>query len=146
MGLEKTEGYHSGEHFAAEVIAALEKSRWGVAKPVPLLFYLYLPTEEAARACAEAIKPIGLEVQVDPSAADDGTWLCLSKAKMIPERARLTEIGNLLLSLAKEKNGKLDGWDTDLMVALKKGCFRIILRLVILLALLVALIYWLLKK
>lgn len=146
MALEKTDGYHSGEHFASEVIAALEKSRLGVKKPVSLLFYLYLPTEEAARSSAEAIKPIGLEVQVDPSASDDGTWLCLSKAKMIPERKRLTEIGDLLLSLAKEKNGKLDGWDTDLMVALKKGCLRVVLRLVILLALLIALIYWLLKK
>jgi hypothetical protein len=41
MALEKTEGYTSGEHFASEIIAALEKSRWGIAKPVPLVFYLF---------------------------------------------------------------------------------------------------------
>lgn len=146
MGLEKTEGYRSGEHFASEVVAALEKTPWGVTNPVPLVFYLYLPSEEAARSCVAAIQAVGLEVEVEPSASDDGKWLCLCKAKMAGDKKRLTEIGDVLLSLAQEKGGELDGWETDMSVAMKKGCRRIVIRLVILVVLVIGMIYWLLKR
>ena len=147
MALEKTEGYTSGEHFASEIIAALEKTQWGISKPVPLVFYLYLPTEEAARSCVGAIQGIGLEVKVEPSASGDGKWLCLSNAKIVPETKRLAEIGSVLLSLAKEKDGQLDGWETDLAVTMRRGCLRIGIRIAVLLALGIALlIYWLWKK
>jgi hypothetical protein len=146
MPLEKTESYKSGEHFASEVVAALAKTKWGVTKPVPLVFYLYLPTEEAARSCVGAIQAAGLAVQVEPSAAGDGKWLCLCKAGMIPETKRLTEIGNVLMSLAKEKNGQFDGWETDLAVLMKKGCRRIVFRIVVLFALGLALLIYLLMK
>jgi len=147
MALEKTDGYSSGEQFASEVIAALQKSQWGIAKPVPLVFYLYLPDEEAARSCVEAIQAVGLNVEVGPSANGDGKWLCLCKARLVPETKRLTEIGSVLLSLAKEKNGQFDGWETDLTELAKKGCLRLVVRLAIFLAIIVALlIYWLVKK
>lgn len=147
MALEKTKGYTSSEHFASEVIASLEKTQWGVSKPVPLVFYLYLPTEEAARSCVEVIRSLGLEVEVNPSAADDGKWLCLCKAKFIPEKKRLTEIGDRLISLAKEKDGEFDGWETDISAVMKKGCLRIILRMAVLFAIVIGLlIYWLHKK
>ena len=143
MALEKTEGYTSGEKFASEIIASLEKSKWGISKPVPLVFYLYLPSEEAARSCVEPVKAVGLEVEVRESASNDGQWLCLSKAKIVPEKERLSQIGTVLLSLAKEKDGQLDGWETDVAASMKRGCFRVVILLVIVISLFV---YWLIKK
>lgn len=146
MGLEKTGGYTSGEHFTSEIVTSLEKSQWGVRKPVPLLFYLYLPNQEAANSCVAPIKAVGLEVTVEESAGGDGKWLCLGKAKLVPDEARLTEIGTVLFELAKEKGGELDGWETDVVAAAKKGCLRIVVRLLIVFVVILAVTWWLIKR
>ncbi len=142
MALEETEGYTSGEQFASEIEASLKKSTWNISNPIPLVFYLYLPNEEAARSCVESLQAIGLQVDVEPSATGDGQWLCLSKARMVPETKRLTEIGTVLLSLAKEKGGNLDGWETDLGASMQKGCRRIVIRIAILVAVIIGVLIY----
>ncbi|NJK92375.1 MAG: tetratricopeptide repeat protein [Blastochloris sp.] len=114
MGLvEKKAPYESGEAFAQEVLNLLAQNKISCSKPVSFNFFLYLPNQDLAESCAIQIRSnLGLEVDVDKSAAEDGNMLCWVEGTFIPDPSRLTDIGNLLIQLAQENGGLFDGWDT----------------------------------
>lgn len=109
--MERDTPYESGEAFADEILEHLKSKERSLDEEQPLGFYLYLPTEEEARKCADEINPMGLDTEVEESEEEDGTWLCRSSAKMLPNRDRLIEIANKLLELETRFHGELDGWE-----------------------------------
>jgi hypothetical protein len=113
MGLEKTEGYTTGSHFAKEVLGGLRKAGINLTEATALSFYLYLPTRKAARACEPLLVQEGLTVEIEKSAADDGQWLCLCHRTFVPTQKALKQIGDRMLSLAEMHAGRFDGWETN---------------------------------
>ena len=97
-----------------EILAQLGAHGSDTSKPHGFDFYLYLPTEAAARQAAQRLTKIDYRVEVLPSAK--GTdWLCLAKTTLTPDTAPLAEIGTLFTKLAQEFHGDFDGWESDVI-------------------------------
>lgn len=109
--IEQTEGYTNGVHFAKEVIGALQRQGVDDKRELTFSLYLYLPSQEAADACATVIRSIGYACVVEESAIDDGSWLCFVTARLTPTQEKLEEIGALFLDLAASYSGNFDGWE-----------------------------------
>jgi hypothetical protein len=94
-----------------QVLKELREVESDVSKPHKFDFYLYVPTEEAARAAKK--KLVGdFDVQIQEAALGPG-WLCLSRATLIPESAPLEKIGIRFKELAVEFAGEFDGWEAE---------------------------------
>ena len=64
MNLSESPDYFSGEQFADEVMNALRESEVDMTESQPFNFYLYVGTENDAKACAEEVNLIGLETKI----------------------------------------------------------------------------------
>jgi hypothetical protein len=113
MAIEKSQGYASGDAFASEVRATLKRSGIDLKAEAALVFYLYVPSNAAAKACAAQLRTAEVESEIEKAASGALKWLCLGKRKLIPEKKALTQIGALLVELAHAHKGQFDGWEME---------------------------------
>ena len=111
--LEKTTGYRDGKTLAREMAKTLKGTLYDVSRPLPFSFYLYVPDKQRANKCARVLKSDGCETEVEKSAVDDGTWLCLCDAKLTISDGAVVKLGDRLVALAKEHEGEFDGWEVN---------------------------------
>ena len=98
------------DHDAA-LIEQLRASDADLSKPHVIDFYLYLPTEDAARAVLERAQRDGYRGDVSISADGNG-WLCLLHKDLVPAHATMTQERRRLTKLAVDAGGEYDGWGT----------------------------------
>lgn len=91
------------------VIESLEEAGSDLSKEHVPEFFLYLPSEPAARQAAERLRAEGFLVTVEP-AADGVNWLCLASKSMRLERSALLELRRELQSIVAPLGGQYDGW------------------------------------
>lgn len=93
----------------AAVIAQLVAVGADLAKPRPVDFFLYFPTEAAARQAGDRVAGEAREVTVQP-AASGPMWLVQVVETMVVElkamHARTDEFGRT----SRELGGEYDGW------------------------------------
>src|SRR6185436_19394944 len=102
------------QDFKAEVLAQLRREGSDTSKPHRFNFYLYLPTEAAARQAGQRLAKSDYLVEIR-QAATDTNWLCLAKRTLTPDTAPLAGIGTLFRKLAEEFQGDFDGWESDVI-------------------------------
>ncbi|OGP72776.1 MAG: hypothetical protein A2V86_08715 [Deltaproteobacteria bacterium RBG_16_49_23] len=100
------------ETFRTKVLQQLRESGLDVKRPHEFEFYLYLPTELAAKQAAVKLNEREFTTQVQPAAKGDD-WLCLATITIVPEDSSLSEIGDLFEQVAKELDGEFDGWEAS---------------------------------
>ncbi len=93
------------------VLRQLEAQGADLTKPTHVLFYIYVPTREAAERMAREGADAVLSAEIRPSAAGDGTWLCLLQGTMVPERDRIGRYRATFERLAEREGGEYDGWE-----------------------------------
>ena len=98
------------DHDAA-LIEHLRESNADLSKPHEIDFYLYLPTEDVAKAVLARAQADGYRGDVSLSADGHG-WLCLLHKDLVPIHATMTEQRRVLTKLAAEAGGDYDGWGT----------------------------------
>jgi regulator of ribonuclease activity B len=101
-----------GADLGAEVLAQLKKTGSDVSKRHAFEFYFYLPDEDRANALARELQDRGLATRVSRG-PDDPNWLCLATMTMVPETAKLEELGRLFEALAQKHRAEFDGWEAD---------------------------------
>ena len=93
----------------AEVIAQLLAVGADLSRPRPVDFFLYFPTEAAARQAGDRVAGEAREVTVEP-AASGPMWLVQVVETMVVDldamHARTGEFG----SVSRELGGEYDGW------------------------------------
>jgi regulator of RNase E activity RraB len=102
------------QSFRAEVLEQLRESGSDITQLHGFEFYLYLPSESAARAAAVNVRERHFSAEVVPS-ADGSTWLCLTTMRIVPEVAPLDEIGKMFEQLASALQGEFDGWESEVI-------------------------------
>ena len=94
------------------VINQLRAAGSDLSKPHPLEFYVYVPTEEAARRVEGVLLREGFHVEVKTAALGPG-WLALASKTLVPTTTALAEIRQLLSKLATDEGGEYDGWEAQ---------------------------------
>jgi regulator of ribonuclease activity B len=94
-----------------QVLDQLKKAGADLSSIHDLEFYLYFPTEAAAREAANAVKDEGCEVKVRLG-ADDKNWLCYATKRMVPNHAELVRQRERFNEIARKGGGEYDGWET----------------------------------
>jgi regulator of RNase E activity RraB len=96
------------------VLAELKKVGSDLSKPHGIEFFLYLPSEDAARQAAEKLTVDGFDVE--PAPAAEGTdWVCVATKTMIPNLADVQRISGKLETLAASLGGVYDGWGSPVV-------------------------------
>jgi hypothetical protein len=104
----------SQQDLRTEVLTQLRRDGSDTSKPHGFDFYLYFPTETAARQVGQRLTQSSYRVEVRP-AAKGPAWLCLAKTTLTPDTAPLAEMGTLFSQLAQEFHGEFDGWESDVL-------------------------------
>ena len=93
----------------AAVIAQLVAVGANFALPRPVDFFLYFPTEVAARQAGDRVAGKGREVTVQP-AASGPTWLVQVVETMIVDFDAMHARTDEFERLSRELGGEYDGW------------------------------------
>ncbi len=97
--------------------------KWGsdVNRKHEFTFWLYFPEEEQARKAGRKAEDSGFGTEILPPLEDmkNPAWLCLLYCPHIPDEELMDGIINYSKELAREFNGKFDGWET--MIELPEG-------------------------
>jgi|SRR5208282_5035561 len=102
--------------FRAEVLQQLNKLDSDTRRPHNFDFYLYLPSEPAAKAAAEKVRDSKLLVHAQVVSNISGEkWLCRVTTTLVPEIAPLDEFGKFFEQVATALQGDFDGWESDLI-------------------------------
>lgn len=94
----------------ATVVAQLRTAGSDRVRAHTIEFYLYLPSEAAAREVADALVAEGFATEVRPGALGP-QFLCLATRTMVPDVAALVQIRRRLDALAIRLGGEYDGWE-----------------------------------
>ena len=98
-----------------QVIESLKKHGSDVSRPHPIDFYLYFPSESAARRACSSLTSGGFTAlrvsQLDASSP----WLCLVQKTLVPTDEALTEIRSRLTAIASKLGGEYDGWEAPIL-------------------------------
>jgi hypothetical protein len=100
--------------FRAEVLDQLRDMGSDISRPHNFDFYVYVPTEIAARQAADKVRESHFAAEVVPGASG-GNWLCRATITIVPEVAPLDEIGNFFQQVAAALDGDFDGWESDVI-------------------------------
>jgi hypothetical protein len=106
--------YAMGQSFRAEVLEQLHRMGSDLLRPHRFDFYLYVPTELAARQAADKVRESQFDAEVLPGASGDD-WLCLASVTMVPEVAPLDDVGTFFEQIAAALHGDFDGWESDVI-------------------------------
>lgn len=80
-----------------------------LSKPHELDFHVAAPSKAAAEHVGNAATQIGFATSV--SKDDEGPdWTCCCTKLMVPDHSAITDIENMLDSMAKRVGGRIDGW------------------------------------
>ncbi len=112
--LRRRKASPEGETAASDDQAVLDQlaaAGSDLSKPHRVEFYLYFPTEQAAREAAERLEAEGFEGEMERS-ADLSSWLCLVSQRMVPELSGIAATKRRLAAVAREFGGEYDGWET----------------------------------
>ena len=76
-------------------------------------FYLYLRTEEDARAAGDALRAEGYATVIEPSATprSEHPWLVLASRDMVVDAGSIAEARRLFDGLAARYSADYDGWE-----------------------------------
>ena len=77
-------------------------------------FFLYLPTESAAREVAGTLAARGFSAEVRPGAKGPA-WLCFAVKPMVPELAELRRLRGEFEELTGRLGGEYDGWGSPVV-------------------------------
>ena len=105
-------GLALGADLGADVLAQLKNRRADVSQRYGFEFYFYLPDEVSANALARELEAKGLATRVSRGPFDP-SWLCHALLTMVPDAARLDELGRLFAALAEKHRAEFDGWEAD---------------------------------
>ena len=83
-------------------------------KPHDPIFYIYLPTESAARAVADTLERMGLKTEVR-RAAIGPDWLCKATKHMMLTVAALGKLRQTFIGLVSPLHGDYDGWEAKVV-------------------------------
>lgn len=97
-----------------QILEQLKKAGSNLAKPHAIEFFLYFPTQAAAKEAASTIEKSGFSVTIKQS-AQGSDWLCSATKTMVPELAALQKIRKDFNALASSKRGEYDGWGTGIV-------------------------------
>ncbi len=100
--------------FREEVLEQLHKLGSNVEKPHCFDFFLYVPTETAAKHAADKVRERHFIAEVQPGASGRN-WLCKASISINPEIAPLDEIGSFFKQIASTLYGEFDGWESDVV-------------------------------
>jgi hypothetical protein len=100
--------------FRAEVLGQLRRTGSDIARPHSFDFYLYVPTELAARQAAEKVRESKFTAEVLPGASGSD-WLCRATVTIVPEVAPLDDIHSFFEQVAAALHGDFDGWESDVI-------------------------------
>lgn len=99
----------------AALIEQLRKAGSNVAKPHTPEFFLYFPTEKAAREAARQLEVEGYSAKAQLGAGNDGQWLCLATTTLVPSPEALAIIRRRMEGLAASLDGEYDGWGSPIV-------------------------------
>lgn len=99
------------EEFRREVLDQLKECGSNFSRPHKLDFYLYVPTESAAKRAAKKVRESQFTVQIHPPPRKGDAWLCLASITVAPETAALSQIGDFFTQIAASLGGEFDGWN-----------------------------------
>ena len=81
-----------------------------LSKAHTLQFYLYVPSQQDAKAAATTLQENDFDTVVKWG-ADGKNWLCLAQKTMTPTIENLTEARQTFKTLATRYRGEYDGWE-----------------------------------
>src|SRR5437762_5198876 len=94
------------------VLIQLKKAGSNLSKPHKIEFFLYLPSEAAAKMAASRIQEHGFQAAVKPP-LKTADWLCFATKTMVPELSELQHIRRDFDRLTHDLGGNYDGWGTE---------------------------------
>jgi hypothetical protein len=104
------------ETFEQEVLEQLKGSGSDISKPHKFEFYLYVAAKADADNAAAKMLVSGFSgAEVRPSAADDGTWLCLVSKTLVPKDTNLDDHARFFNEVAAALHGVFDGWEAEIV-------------------------------
>jgi len=105
-----------GGPFRVEVLQQLHNMGSDTSRPHSFDFYLYLPSELAAKAATEKVRDSKLLIHAQVGSNISGEkWLCRVTTTLVPEVAPLDEIGKFFEQVATALQGDFDGWESDVI-------------------------------
>jgi hypothetical protein len=107
-----TSGHLVGD---ADVIAQLRKAGSDLNRSHPVEFFLYFPTEDAARRVGDAMCALGFTSAIQPASSGSLDWLVIATRKMVPAVEVMRELRKDLSALSAAEGGEYDGWGTSLV-------------------------------
>jgi hypothetical protein len=99
----------------ADVIAQLRKAGSDLNRSHPVEFFLYFPTEDAARRVGDAMCALGFTSAIQPASSGSLDWLVIATRKMVPAVEVMRELRKDLSALSAAEGGEYDGWGTSLV-------------------------------
>ena len=91
-------------------LAQLVNAGGDASSPTEIWFYVYFPTEAAARTAERELAPVGVHCEVRP-AAKGSTWLVLARITALPTAANVEAESERFQALAERLGGEYDGWE-----------------------------------
>jgi regulator of RNase E activity RraB len=95
-----------------QVLDQLKSAGSDLSSPHDIEFFLYFPTETAAREAAVGVEAEGCDVDVRLG-ADEKNWLCYATRRMVPKHDELARLRARFNELAQKGGGEYDGWGTN---------------------------------
>jgi hypothetical protein len=90
----------------------LERAGSDLSRPHEAEFFLYLPTEVAARAIADQFVLVGFAPDVHPSPTGSD-WSCVLRKSMVLSRDTLGQLRREFVEAAAVHGGEYDGWGAE---------------------------------
>jgi hypothetical protein len=106
--------YTMSQSFRTEVLDQLREMDSDITRPHNFDFYIYVPTELAARQVADKARESEFAAEVLPE-TPGGSWLCRASITIVPEIAPLDDIGSFFSQVAAALHGEFDGWEADVI-------------------------------
>jgi Regulator of ribonuclease activity B len=97
------------------ILGQLSKVGADMEKPLEVLHYLYLPSQDFANRVAETLRAQGY--QADPQLAADAAsnppnpWLVLARVERVVNSESVESMRRTFEMLAAQYNGDYDGWE-----------------------------------
>lgn len=99
----------------ADVIKELRKRGSDLSKLHPVEFFLYFPTEDAARRVAQELVNEGFTPTVRPASTGALDWLVLARRNLVPTVELMRQLRMDLSALSAMEGGEYDGWGSSLV-------------------------------
>ncbi|QTN21457.1 ribonuclease E inhibitor RraB [Rhizobacter sp. AJA081-3] len=99
----------------AAVIAQLRNAGSDLTKPHPVEFFMYFPTEAAAKRVADKLNSQGFTASVKPAASGGLPWHTFATRRLVPTVEAMVKLRAELTALCALEGGEYDGWGTPIV-------------------------------